>query len=210
MAGTDSVIRGFVVFEGIDGSGTTTQLNLLRARLESEGIPHAIGSEPTGGAVGRLIRQALAGREALLPETVARLFAADRGEHVRGPGGIAERAAAGELVVSDRYLFSSLAYQGRACGPELPAALNAGFPLPELLIFFDIDPEISMGRIASRPDRDIYETLAFQREVALAYRSIVASYAGSAMKTLRVDASKPVGEVECEVWQAVSGLLGRA
>ena len=100
------------------------------------------------------MRQALFGSVPLHPHTVARLFAADRGEHLYGQGGILESTAAGILSISDRYLFSSLAYQGLTCGQDLPATLNAGFPLPRLLLFFDLDPAVAMARMADRSKLD--------------------------------------------------------
>ncbi len=203
-------IRRFVVFEGIDGSGTSTQLARLGERLSREGVAHWTTAEPTPGPVGRLIREALSGSSPLHPDTVARLFAADRGEHLFGADGILARTGRGELVVSDRFVLSSLAYQGLTCGPDLPVALNGGFPRPELLLFFDIDPETSMGRVAARPDREIYETLAFQRKVAEAYRSLVASWEGGPARVARIDAARSPDEVEEAVWEAVRPIAGRA
>jgi dTMP kinase len=141
-----------------------------------------------------------------MPETVARLFAADRGEHLHGEGGILERAGRGELVISDRYLFSSLAYQGLTCGRELPEAINAAFPLPELLLFFEIDPKVSLGRMASRKSLEIYENLAFQERVSAAYTEIVASFEGSGMRIARIDAAASPDDVEAAVWAAIEPL----
>lgn len=204
-----ALLKNFVVFEGIDGTGTTTQLNRLARRLEASGLPYHTSCEPTSGPVGVLIRQALSGAFAARPETVARLFAADRGEHLYGPEGIAERAGRGQLAVSDRYFFSSLAYQGLTCGQELPAKLNAPFPLPELLLFFELDPEVAELRMASRKELEIYENLEFQRRVAGAYRAIVESFEDSGMAIARINASGTPDEVESAVWTAVLPLVRR-
>jgi dTMP kinase len=73
---------------------------------------------------------------------------------------------AGKAVFSDRYLFSSLAYQGETLSDDLAVSLNRDFPLPEVLLFFDLDAEAAMGRVERRgEDREIYETIAFQRRV---------------------------------------------
>ncbi|MDR2070380.1 MAG: dTMP kinase [Treponema sp.] len=199
-----TIIHNFAAFEGGDGSGTTTQLELLRKRFAGPGLPpfHA-ASEPTGGPIGVLIRRVLKGETALLPETAARLFAADRNEHLYGPGGILERCGRGELVVSDRYTPSSLVYQGIACGEELPASLNASFPLPELLIFFDLDSETALKRIASRPGRDIYEYLDFQIQVRTRYKALLPGYEEAGVRVERIDASLPPGEIAELVWRAV-------
>jgi len=203
------IVKGFIAFEGIDGTGTTTQLVRLSRRLESAGIAFQTGCEPTPGPVGILIRQALSGAFEARPETVARLFAADRGEHLYAAGGIVDRAGAGQIVVSDRYFFSSLAYQGLTCGPDLPAALNAPFPLPELLLFFELDPEVAERRMSSRAALDIYENLAFQRRVAEAYRTVIGSFEDSGMAIARINASASQDEVETAVWAAVSPLVKR-
>lgn len=198
----------FVVFEGGDGAGTTTQLKLLEAALSRSGIPHWITSEPTDREEGRLIRRILSGELRRDPGTLARLYAADRNEHLRGEEGILERLERGELVVCDRYVFSSLAYQGVACGPELPYELNSGFPLPELLIFFDIRPELSMKRLGARPSLDIFEKLPFQERVRAAYLEALERYSGSGMKISFVDASRPVEEVSSSIRLAISSALG--
>jgi dTMP kinase len=198
------ILQNFVIFEGGDGSGTSTQVELLRRRfVPGEGSPPLFASaEPTGGPVGRLIRSALKGEIELGGETLARLFAADRGEHLSGPGGILEQAGRG-LVLSDRYVPSSLVYQGLACGEDLPRALNAAFPDPELILFFDLDPAIAAERIKNRPDREIYEDLDFQIRVRERYRSLLPEFAGRGSRVETIDASGDPGEVARKIWGAI-------
>ncbi|HET7839039.1 MAG TPA: dTMP kinase, partial [Rectinemataceae bacterium] len=141
------------------------------------------------------------------PGTVAHLFAADRHEHLYGASGIVERLGRGEAVVCDRYIFSSLAYQGVACGPELPLRLNRDFPLPELLLFFDLEPELSMGRIGHRGKREIYEELPFQEKVRKAYHDALRRFESGPMRIVRVDASLPLAEVGDIVLAAVGETL---
>lgn len=200
------ILEHFVVFEGIDGTGTTTQLARLQKRLTAAGCPHIVSCEPSKGPIGSLVRQALFGSVPLHPHTVARLFAADRGEHLYGQGGILESTAAGILSISDRYLFSSLAYQGLTCGQDLPATLNAGFPLPRLLLFFDLDPAVAMARMADRSKLDAYENLEFQLQVAEAYRHTIASFKESGMQIVHIDAAMEPEAVEQAVWHAVQPL----
>lgn len=207
------IIKNFVVFEGSDGSGTSTQLSLLRERLAKErdsgerAVPSfSLGFEPTDGTIGRVIRQALRGELRLRPETIARLFAADRGEHLFAEDGVLARAERGELVVSDRFVPSSLVYQGLSCAEELPIALNAGFPKPELILFFDIDPRIALGRIQSRPNPDEFERLDFQLMVKERYERILTGYAGTETSLVRIDAEKSVAEVAEQVWSAIVNL----
>jgi dTMP kinase len=200
------ILRNFAVFEGGDGSGTTTQLALLEARFRSlpEGAPALHPTcEPTAGPVGAVIRSALKKEIALCPETLARLFAADRTEHLYAPGGVLERCRRGELVVSDRYAPSSLAYQGITCGDGLPRILNASFPVPELLLFFDVDPEIARNRLRNRSALELYEYLEFQQKVRQKYRSLLDEYRNAGVWVETVDATQSPEEVAKAVWSAV-------
>jgi dTMP kinase len=198
------IIPHFAVFEGIDGSGTTTQLERLKARNGYSEVIHTT-FEPTTGPVGKLIREALKSGD-LLPETLAHLFAADRYEHLHRPGGVLERCAQGSVVVSDRYIPSSLVYQGLECGPELPRKLNAAFPLPEVLIFFDIDPAVAEKRLKARKGLDIYEHLDFQIRVQAAYKALLPEYEAAGTRVALIDAAAPADEVEQMVWRELSNM----
>jgi len=208
-SGLPRTLDGFIVLEGLDGAGTTTQQKLLEKSLSAGGIPHWTCAEPTELPSGRLVRQILRAEVEARPETLARLFAADRNEHLYGKNGIAERLSRGELVICDRYIFSSLVYQGISCGPELPEALNRGFPLPELLIFFDLPAEVSLGRLDSRPSREIFETAPFQQKAAILYRETVDSYEAKGLKVLRIDASKPIEEISACIAGAVGDIAAK-
>ena len=199
-------LRHFTVLEGGDGTGTTTQLRLIAKALARIGHPFWTTSEPTDRPEGLLIRRILSGELTRDPGTLARLFAADRNEHLRGPGGILERLGRGEIVVCDRYIISSLVYQGLVCGPELPALLNADFPLPELLIYFDLSPEESLHRLGRRQNLDIYEKLPFQQRVRAAYADALAGFASTEMKIVTVDASRSIEEVSTAVLGALSSI----
>jgi dTMP kinase len=208
------ILPNFVVLEGVDGTGTTTQLKLLRNRFDQGlcGVSPAAPLpllyttfEPTDGPVGALIRSFLRKEISLSPQTAARLFAADRNEHLYGDNGIHERCRRGELVVCDRYVLSSLVYQGIDCGEKLPWSLNEGFPVPELLLYLDIDPSISMKRIENRAGRDIYEYLDFQVKVRERYLALVSRY-GEQGTVRIIDASQAPQEVAGEVWRALEKL----
>jgi dTMP kinase len=207
-APSTGILKRFIVLEGGDGAGTTTQLRLLGAALSRASVPHWITAEPTDAPEGRLIREILSGDLPRDPGTLAHLFAADRNEHLRGPGGIVDRLSRGEAVVCDRYVLSSLAYQGASCGRELPAALNAFFPLPELLLFFDLEPEASMGRLGSRERLEIFEELGFQEKVRAAYRSELARLASSGMRVVVLDAADSVEGISRRILAAVGETLG--
>jgi dTMP kinase len=162
-ANIPEILDRFVVFEGLDGSGTTTQADKLASFLVDHGYPVFRTSEPTDGAVGGFLRSVLRGKLSLDPLTVAYLFAADRAEHVHDAnGGIRSRAAAGDWVISDRYLYSSLAYQSVDVDYNTVWDLNSHFPHPRHVIFLDVPVSECSKRLAGRPSREIYEYEAFQ------------------------------------------------
>ena len=195
-------MKNFIVFEGIDGSGTSTQIELLQNALSNASIQTASSekifftAEPTTLETGLFLRTILAGKIETASDTRAFLFAADRAEHVYGKSGIIEQLNSGKTVVCDSYLFSSLAYQGIECGFELPQKLNAGFPLPEYLFFFDIEAKTALERIAKRGGKtEIYEKLDYLEKTVDAYRRVIAQYEKDAaagknsMKIIRIDAN---------------------
>ena len=198
------IIPNFVVFEGGDGSGTTTQLSFLTDFLKKNQKPEFFPTfEPTNTQTGKLIRAALKKEITLKPETLCFLFAADRSEHIYGQNGIIERSKKGELVVCDRFIFSSLVYQGIECGDELPYLLNSHFPLPEITIFFDVKPEIALERLKNRESIELYEYLDFQESVRKKYISVLEKYSEISRIEI-IDASKSAGEVSDQVWSIIS------
>jgi dTMP kinase len=199
------IIPNFAVFEGGDGSGTTTQLSMLSEGLKKSGKPCFFPTfEPTEGQIGKIIRSALTKNLSLAPQTLAMLFAADRNEHIYGQNGIMEHINLGELVVSDRYVLSSLVYQGIECGDELPASLNSRFPAPETLIFLDLEPEIALERMKNRPSLEIYEYREFQIKVREKYKSLLGTYSSVGVRVETVDAGLTAKEVADKVWSIVS------
>ena len=201
------ILSNFAVFEGPDGSGTSTQLALLEQKLASgafNGPAFMITYEPTNGVIGKLIRSVLKNELTIRAETLARLFAADRGEHLYAVSGIIERCQRGELVICDRYTLSSLVYQGIECGLELPRSLNESFPAPELLLFFDIEPAIAQQRMAGRPSLEIFEHIEFQEKVRRQYHSLLEEYRKAGVRIEIIDASQNVDKVTEDVWSAMA------
>jgi dTMP kinase len=190
----------FLVLEGLDGAGTTTQGRLLRERFIKENIPCVLTSEPTEKFLGRTIRAILQGTEEVDPSTMPLLFAADRNEHLYGRGGILESLERGEVVICDRYIFSSLAYQAIDNDFEKVRLLNAEFPLPEILIFLTVSPETGDDRLVSREKREIYEVLDFQRRVEKSYERAIAAYSDSGMRILRLDGTRRPELIHEEIW----------
>ena len=196
---TNSALKNFIVFEGIDGSGTTTQMRRVAAAMERNHIPTMVTSEPTSRPEGALIRRILKGEIGAEAGTVAYLFAADRYQHVFGEKGIIETATNGTIVLCDRYAPSSLAYQGITCGMELPRLLNAAFPAPGLTLFFRVDPDTAMGRVSSRNQLEIYEKLHIQKQVSAAYEEILAAAGEKGWKIAFIDAEKSIDEVTGQI-----------
>lgn len=197
------VLKNFIVFEGIDGAGTSTQIKKL---VERDPAHFVATAEPTTGETGKFLRRMLAGEFKVDEKTNAYLFAADRCEHIFGKGGVKELCESGKTVVSDRYFFSSLAYQSVSCGIELPILLNSPFPLPEYLFFFEINPEISLGRVNARNEhKEIYENLEAQKKIAALYEKVIAMYESDPakreeMKIVRIDATKSIEEISNLIW----------
>ncbi len=191
------ILNNFIVFEGIDGSGTSTQLKLLKQNNPD----FEITAEPTSTETGKFLRRMLGGEFKVDEKTNAYLFAADRCQHLYGEGGIIELTEKGKIVVSDRYFFSSMAYQSATCGTELPALLNSPFPLPQILFYFVINPEISLSRVTARNEKkEIYEKIELQRKIADMYEKVISSYEKDSennhMKVVRIDATKSIEEIE--------------
>lgn len=169
----------FIVFEGTDGSGKSTQLKLLGKYLKGKGIPVFCTREPTDSPFGGLLRACLTGRIETDEETIAALFAADRLDHIRnGVNGILAKLAAGTTVLCDRFYFSSLAYNGGLASSEWVETLNAPAMevRPDLTIFLDIPVEESMDRVSVRGETERYETLEGQRKIRARYLELFEKY----------------------------------
>jgi dTMP kinase len=196
-----------VVLEGLDGAGTTTQAAHLAARLRRDGHPVVLTREPSDGPVGRLLRRALRGGRSLSDAALALLFAADRLDHVASliePG-----LARGAVVVSDRYLLSSLAYQGPVVGRAWVEALNARAPAPDLTLLLEVRPAVAAARRRKRGGRrERFDDAGTQAAVARAYREAAARHArGHHLRT--IDGERPIEEVAADVEAAVRALLAR-
>ena len=201
-------LKNFIIFEGIDGSGTSTQIKKLVERDLNKFVATA---EPTKKETGLFLRKMLGGDFSVDSKTAAYLFAADRCEHIYGKDGVIDLLNQGKIVVSDRYFFSSLAYQSVSCGNELPRLLNSQFPLPEILFYFYIDPEISLKRVEDRNEKkEIYEKIDYQKKTAALYEEVINEYSKpelkDEMKIIKIDASKSIEEISQIIWQNVQGM----
>ena len=212
------VLNNFIVFEGIDGAGTTTQLNLLKELPETKDSYYT--AEPTAAPTGVFLRQMLKGSFKITNETAAYLFAADRNEHINGKliseenhliTGIKKACESGKTVICDRYFFSSLAYQSIGCDRKIPERLNEGFPLPKLLFFFDIEAKDALKRVDSRGEREIYEKEDFLSRTVTEYRRIISEYSekgrAEGMKTVIINASDTKESIAAVIRKEIQELL---
>ena len=198
----------FVVLEGIDGSGTTTQAARLAASLRAAG--HAVVStrEPSDGPLGVVLRQALTRRlVGLSDQALALLFAADRLDHLAS---VVELALAeGKVVVSDRYVLSSLAYQGMRLPLSWVETLNTAARPADLTLYLEVDPRTAARRRQGRGGAaELFDADEVQRAVARAYGRVVRKHA-RAQRVVRVDGRAAPDEVAREILSRVRTVLPR-
>ncbi|MEM2947781.1 MAG: dTMP kinase [Candidatus Bathyarchaeia archaeon] len=193
--------RGLLIcVEGLDGCGKTTQAKILVKKLRRIGYNAVYTAEPTSGKIGRFIKKyCLHGGKRVSNIVEALLFAADRYEHVATE--IIPALKDGKIVVSDRYLYSSLAYQG-AAGLNLDwiRRINEHAIPPNLAIFIDVEPNTVIKRL--KPKKSVMENLETQRKVREVYLKFVENG-----ELVRVDGNKSKSEVAKEILSTVLNFL---
>lgn len=208
-------MRGqFFALEGIDGSGKSTQLALLARRLEEAGIPCLTTCEPTDRPIGRLLRQVLTGQVKCDSRVVAPLFAADRLDHLlNGENGLCQAVESGVTVLTDRYYFSSYAYQGVDFPLDWVIELNrpcAQLLRPSATIFIDVSPELALERIAqNRANVELFETrerLTRTREQY--FRAF--ELQKDAENIVIIPGGRDITAIAQDIWTSVTSLLSDA
>jgi dTMP kinase len=192
----------FVVFEGIDGTGKSTQLHLLAEKLQQLGYAVVSTREPTDGPFGQKIRELFVDREAVSHEEELELFIADRDQHVQEV--IAPALADGYIVVCDRYYLSTVAYQGaNGMDPEVIMKKNKDFPVPDLAIILEIEPAQSIHRIRNQRNEspNTFEEESNLRKVAAIFTSMQHHY------IKRITASDSIENVHQQVLKLVEETL---
>lgn len=194
----------FIVFEGIDGSGKSTHIRLVCRELRRQGYNVLQTSEPSRGRIGRFIREHVENRKRRLSyEVEALLFAADRFEHIRQI--IKPALEKGRIVVSDRYLHSSLAYQGaEGVNLEWIREMNIFALKPDLCILLDVAPETGLERLKRRR-KTVFEVYTFQQKV----RDIYLRFAKQGELAV-IDANRSVEEVQRDISNLVQGILNKS
>lgn len=188
----------FIAFEGLDGSGSSTQSKLLAERLEKNGYSALLTKEPTTGThVGNLIREILQHKWSISPEALQLLFCADRAEHLKNE--IEPGLKNGQVVISDRYLFSTLAYGGLNVDMNWLKTLNQFFRLPDLTFLFKLDPHQCIERIAGRGSHfELFERTDKLTKIWLNYEKILGEFTNIQL----IDASTSIDEIGEEIWKA--------
>jgi len=191
-----------VSIEGIDGCGKTTHVRLLAEWLRSRGYRVIVTDEPTDGVIGRVIKRALRGELKIPVAVEALLFAADRVQHIAEV--IRPALKAGKIVVTERYFYSSLAYQSaRGLSMAWLDGINRAAIRPNLSILIDVPAEAALQRIRRSRRLDKFERdLRLQRQVRVNYLRI------ARLRGLKVvDGARPVDEVQADIRKIVSTTL---
>ncbi len=200
----------FIVFEGIDGSGKTTQAKRLVSFLQGKGRETALTAEPTALPSGKLLREALSGKIARSECQMAVMFVDDRICHnIEPQSGIRALLDAGIDVICDRYYYSTLAYQGQSTDYAWVKAMNLGCPeitRPNLCIYIDLLPEQSLERIArGRDGVEIYENIETLTKVREKFLSVIRDL-GESDNICIVDGYRTESEVAQDIAAIVSRL----
>ncbi len=204
----------FITFEGLDGSGLSTQAGMLKDWMEKQGFSVYLTKEPTAGPVGGLIRLALGRRLELSPSTqdndaiMALLFAADRMDHLATD--IIPKLDAGVHVICDRYYLSTFAYQSRSVDLAWLRALHARCIRPDLMLLLDVPPDVCCQRIAEhRWHVEIYEQEAILAGVRQRYHEIAAQLRseGHDIRVIPGDGGRTIKQVHAAIIEQVRSLL---
>ena len=199
----------FITFEGGEGSGKSSALKLLDERLRNEGYQTVLTREPGGTPIAEQIRNVILDKAntKMDSRTEALLYAASRRQHLVEK--VWPALKEGKIVLCDRYLDSSLAYQGGARGLGIDNVLNVNAfategTFPDLTLLFDIEPEKGLERIAKNASREVnrldLEKIEFHRGVRATFLEIAKRYSD---RFVIIDASKPLDQVVQDVYDAV-------
>ncbi len=197
----------FIVLEGIDGSGKGAHSKLLNRWMKEKGYDTFLTNEPTSGPIGRVLREALK-KGSLDSRTEALLFAADRSEHVKE---ISEKLRDGKIVITERYFYSSIAYQGASgLSVDWTKEINRFAPIPDLVLLLDLQADVAMKRISSKNSlrSSTREREYFEREEFLSkVREVYLDMEKENDNFTRIDASKDMEEVQTAIRKRAGRLL---
>lgn len=190
----------FIAFEGLDGSGSSTQSRLLAEKLEANGHPVLLTKEPTSDTpIGKMIREILQHKWECSPEGLQLLFSADRAEHLKNE--IEPALKNGQIVITDRYLFSTIAYGSLSVNDtDWLKCLNKHFRLPDITFLFKLDPKVCIERIQGRGNEfELFEENEKLGKIWMGYEKLAEEYENIHI----IDAGKSIEEIQDEVWDIV-------
>jgi dTMP kinase len=201
----------FIAFEGIDGSGKSTQVKILSNKLKESGLKIYTTAEPTNSRIGQMIRDIVKHKMEADHRTIAALYAADRLDHLTNKtDGIVKKMEEGYTVVTDRYYFSSYAYHGVHMDIDWVIqanSLSADLLRPDLNVFIDILPKEAMKRLnKGRSSIELYESTENLKNVREKYFEAFKLLEGKE-KILIVNGDRSAGEIAQDIWQKVSNLV---
>ncbi len=197
----------FIAVEGIDGAGKTTTIAEIERFLTARGYAVHRTSEPTSGVLGQAVRDLLKGNEerAYLHPELALLFAADRLRHLADE--IEPALDAGKTVLTDRYLFSSLAYQSVVLPYEWVNALNRFARLPDVVVYIGVSLDTACERLAAHRSRsDLFEKRGFLEKLLDTYERVIAEYADR-ICIVRLDGEVKMEEIAGDVERRLGGIF---
>ncbi len=191
----------FIVLEGPDAAGTTTQSHLLAENLRAKGVDVVLTNEPTDNEIGKFIRQQLSQKTIPSPEALQMLFCADRALHVKTV--IQPAMKAGKTVITDRYMTSTLIY-GAALGIDIKwlERLNILFPKPDIEIFTLPGLEVCLQRMQKRKEGDVFENVNFATTIYRLYEAM----ASQKNSVYIVDTSKEKQEAAQNIMQLIENI----
>jgi len=192
----------FIVFEGIDGAGLTTQANLLENYLKSKGYDVILTKEPTNNLIGGLIRAALKKEWITSNKTLQLLFSADRAHHLERE--IIPALEKGKIVISDRYFLSTIAYGMIEVEKDWLKALNSKFLIPDIIFILDLPVEIALERIGkNRFGFELFEEKGKLEKIRRNFIELSKEYNNCFI----IDASKSIEEVHENIKKIVNKII---
>ncbi|MEE9373162.1 MAG: dTMP kinase [Saprospiraceae bacterium] len=201
----------FIVIEGTDGSGKSTQITLLREKIEKENLSIHTTQEPTERPIGKLIRQVLAHKFSTTNDVLAGLYFSDRLDHLTNDeDGILQHLANGTSVIADRYYLSSLAYNSLNSTIEWVYHLNEkcmNLRRPDLTIFLDLEVGESLRRIQQgRETIDLFEKEDVLTQIKKNYLLAIDMLSPNE-RIIKIDASKDPELIHAEIWELVDNII---
>jgi dTMP kinase len=201
----------FIAFEGLDGSGKSTQVKLLANKLKENGLNVYTTAEPTESRIGAIIKDIFRHKMEADHRTIAALYVADRLDHLTNKtDGVLKKLEEGYIVVTDRYYFSSYAYHGTHMDMDWVIdanSLSANLLQPDLNIYIDISPEISIKRLNNgRSSMELYETIDNLKRVREKYFEAFDKLKGKE-KVFITNGDRPEEEISNDIWKEISKIV---